>query len=39
MLEQRKAGHVIDKARHSEILSMLRYAAQSFELTIPQHWM
>jgi hypothetical protein len=38
MLEQRKAGHVIDKARYSEILKMLRYAAQSFELTIPEHW-
>lgn len=39
MLEQRKAGHVIDQARHSEILSMLRYAAQSFLLTIPEHWL
>ena len=39
MLDQRKAGHAIDQARHREILSMLRYAAQSFELTIPQHWM
>ncbi|MFR9719941.1 hypothetical protein ACL00X_11350 [Aeromonas diversa] len=39
MLEQRKAGHTIDQARQREILSMLRYAAQSFELTIPQHWL
>ena len=38
MLEQRKAGHVIDQARHSEMLCMLRYAARSFELTIPEHW-
>ena len=39
MLEKRKAGHTIDQARHREILSMLRYAAQSFELTIPEHWL
>ena len=38
-LEQRQAGHAINQARHREILSMLRYAAQSFELTIPQHWL
>ena len=38
MLEQRKAGQPIDQARHHEILTMLRYAAQSFELTIPSHW-
>lgn len=29
MLEHRKAGHVIDKARHSEILSMLRNPSNS----------
>ncbi len=38
MLEQRKQGRSIDQARHREILAMLRYAAQSFELTIPTHW-
>ncbi len=39
MLEQRQAGHAIDQTRHREILSMLRYAAQSFLLTIPEHWL
>lgn len=39
MLEQRKAGHAIDQARHSEILIMLRYAARSFEITLPTHWL
>ena len=39
MLERRKAGHNIDESRHREILSMLGYAARSFELTIPQHWL
>lgn len=38
MLELRKTGHSIDPSRHHEILSMLQYAAQSFELTIPEHW-
>jgi len=39
MLEQRKAGQPIDGQRHSEILGMLRYAAQSFELQLPVHWL
>lgn len=33
MLEQRKAGHVIDQARHSEILSMLRSCTGSLAAT------
>lgn len=32
MLEQRNVGAPIDERRHREILTMLRYAAQSFEL-------
>ncbi|MGL6464935.1 hypothetical protein [Aeromonas hydrophila] len=39
LLEQRKAGHAIDQTRHSEILSMLRYAAQSFDICVPEHWL
>lgn len=39
LLEQRKAGNYIDQTRHSEILSMLRYAAQSFDICIPEHWL
>ena len=39
MIEQRKAGMAIDEHRHKEILNMLRYAAQNFELKIPDHWL
>ncbi len=39
MLDRRKAGQPIDTARHKEIISMLHYAARSFELSIPEHWM
>ncbi len=39
MLDQRKAGEPIDTARHKEIITMLHYAARSFELSIPEHWM
>ena len=39
MLEQRNVGAPIDERRHREILTMLRYAAQSFELKIPDHWL
>ncbi|MEI4951743.1 hypothetical protein U1530_16280 [Aeromonas caviae] len=39
LLEQRKAGYTIDQTRHSEILSMLRYAAQAFDIGVPEHWL
>ncbi|MCK5818561.1 MAG: hypothetical protein KAH18_04765 [Psychromonas sp.] len=40
MVEQRKAGHQLyDEAKHSEIVKMLKYAANSFELIIPEHWL
>lgn len=39
MLERRKTGQLIDTARHKEIIVMLHYAARSFELAIPEHWM
>lgn len=39
MLELRNAGQPIDTARHREILVMLRYAAQPFEIKLPEHWL
>ncbi len=39
MLERRKAGQLIDTARHKEVIAMLHYVARSFELAIPEHWM
>lgn len=38
ILDQRKAGQVFDQARHAEIISMLKYVANQFEIEIPQHW-
>jgi hypothetical protein len=38
IIEQRKSNQPYDQAKHKEILSMLKYAANSFELTIPDHW-
>ncbi len=39
IIEQRKDNQPYDQAKHKEILSMLKYAANSFELTIPEHWL
>jgi len=39
MVEQRKAGQPYDEEKHSEIVKMLKYAANSFELSIPEHWL
>jgi hypothetical protein len=38
IIEQRKSSQPYDHAKHKEILSMLKYAANSFELAIPEHW-
>lgn len=39
IIEQRKANPSFDTARHKEIVSMLKYAAKSFDLEIPEHWL
>ena len=38
IIEQRKNNQPYDLAKHIEILSMLKYAAKSFDLNIPKHW-
>jgi len=38
ILEKRTAGENYDMAKHKEILSMLKYASNSFNLKIPSHW-
>jgi hypothetical protein len=38
IIEQRKTGKKYDRAKHSEIISMLRYAANAFDLQVPEHW-
>jgi hypothetical protein len=39
IIEQRKMNQSYDQSKHTEILSMLKYAASSFDLTIPKHWL
>lgn len=39
IIEQRKNNRPYDQSKHTEILSMLKYAANSFELVIPKHWL
>ena len=38
LLDLRKNNQPYDEKRHGEILQMLKYSAQSFELDIPAHW-
>lgn len=38
LVELKTSGESYDQARHSEILSMLRYAAKTFDLVVPKHW-
>lgn len=39
ILELKNKKQPYDQARHKEIISMLEYAANSFELKIPTHWL
>jgi hypothetical protein len=39
IIEQRNNNQVYDQSKHKEILSTLKYAANTFELKIPKHWL
>lgn len=39
IVDEKQAGQPYDQARHKEIIGMLKYAACSFELEIPEHWL
>lgn len=39
IVELKNNNQPFDIARHKEIISMLRYAAKSFDLQIPEHWL
>jgi hypothetical protein len=39
IVELKNNNQPYDQSRHKEIISMLKYAANSFELTIPEHWL
>lgn len=39
IITQRNTNAPYDKEKHKEIISMLKYAAKSFDLEIPHHWL
>jgi hypothetical protein len=39
ILELRKTNQTYDQAKHQKTISMLKYAAKSFDLVIPEHWL
>jgi hypothetical protein len=39
ILELRKTNQTYDQVKYQKIISMLEYAAKSFELEIPKHWL
>lgn len=38
IVEQKKNGQPYDEKKHREIITMLQYVANSFEIEIPSHW-
>ncbi|EKZ8663287.1 hypothetical protein RFA52_003698 [Vibrio alginolyticus] len=39
IVQQKQNGQPYDEKKHREIITMLEYAAKSFELKIPKHWL
>lgn len=39
ILDQRKTGLEFEHTKHQEIISMLRYVANQFDIEIPTHWL
>ncbi|MCQ8879333.1 hypothetical protein NQT69_15095 [Pseudoalteromonas shioyasakiensis] len=39
LVELKNKNLPYDQSRYKEIISMLRYAAKTFELKIPDHWL
>jgi hypothetical protein len=39
ILDQRKIGGVFDEEKHQKIIATLQYAANQFEIKIPNHWL
>ena len=39
ILAKKEAGEPYDSDKHQEIVTMLKYAASSFEIEIPKHWL
>ncbi|WP_318475056.1 hypothetical protein [Photobacterium leiognathi] len=38
IVQQKQNGHPFNEKKHQEIITMLQYVAQSFELEVPRHW-
>ncbi|EJL6982898.1 hypothetical protein NMT40_002450 [Vibrio cholerae] len=38
IIDQKKNGLPYDEKKHREIITMLQYVANSFEIEIPSHW-
>lgn len=38
IVQQKQNGQPYDEKKHREIITVLQYAAKSFELEIPNHW-
>ncbi|WP_351189888.1 hypothetical protein [Shewanella sp. TB4-MNA-CIBAN-0142] len=38
IVQQKQSGQAYDEKKHHEIITMLQYAAKSFELELPKHW-
>jgi len=39
IIDKKQAGQPYNEVKCKEILGMLRYAANSFEVEIPEHWL
>jgi hypothetical protein len=39
LIEQREANNDYDQVKHKEIIGILNYAVNSFDLDIPKHWL
>ncbi|WP_434144081.1 hypothetical protein [Photobacterium leiognathi] len=39
LVELKQNSQAYDQEKHTKIIQMLRYAASSFELKIPDHWL
>lgn len=39
IISQRKQGLEFNEKKHCEIITMLQYVANNFEIKIPEHWL
>ena len=39
IVERKKSGQPYDQSKHEELIRTLKYAARSFDVSIPEHWL